>query len=232
LTSEEQWQNIPGEHAAYDQFLRRIEKMQQPILAQYGCIKKWSREVFLAIIAEDLGMDIKADQIEAAIHAFWNRLTQHVEIIASSRALLETIQAHRRPIYIATSSDGRLQMQSNGQFIYDPVYSRQLKRKRIEALRSRGLFFSDVYIGDPEDKPQPVFFEKMLSLAEKNLSVSIDTRNCIMVGDSLNGDIRTPRDQMHFGLTVHFKPTQSVVQEEEPNYILTPDIREVLRYLS
>jgi len=133
--------------------------------------------------------------------------------------LFKKIKSHNRPIYFVTGSDARLKMNSQELFDYDPKYSEQFKAKRINALKNKGLFFNALSIGDPEDKPHLDFFEKAVTIAEKDLGHKLDYKNSIMFGDSYVADLQIPREKMNFGLVVLFKKGQEKPIEEAESYI-------------
>ena len=118
-----------------------------------------------------------------AADAYWMNLTRHATVFDDAIELANTIAKNGRPLYLATSSDARLRMQDDGTFVYDPRISEALKRERLEMLRHNGLQFNAISIGDPEDKPSIPFFEKAVSLAERDLG-PVAAQNAIMLGDS------------------------------------------------
>ena len=113
--------------------------MQKQVLQGYGTKKKWSREVFIKLYADRLNIEITPEVIHSSIYVYWILLTKKTIVFNDALRLFKTIHNFKRPIYLITSSDARLKMQPNGQFIYDPEYSKKLKAERIEILKERGL---------------------------------------------------------------------------------------------
>lgn len=189
----------------YTSLLKEIENYQKDLPAKYGNPKKWSREIFIAIAANKVGLSVSGELISEAADAYWLRLTQLASIVPGAIELINEIKRHNRPLYLVTGSDVRLQKQPNGQFNYDPLYSESFKRERIALLRQRGINFNLVSIGDPEDKPHKDFFDKAIHMAEKDLGERINLSNAIMIGDSFAADLQTPKEQLGFGLVILFQ---------------------------
>ncbi len=158
VRSEAGWELVTGGKHGFEELMSTIASMQSQVLEEFGHIKKWSREIFIKLAADQAGVNVTPELVHEAADAYWVTLTENIEIFPDALELSNEIAKHGRPLYLVTSSDARLKMQSNSQFIYDPVYSELLKRQRIELLRARGLKFKTVSIGDPEDKPHPDFF--------------------------------------------------------------------------
>ena len=233
------FQTLMNEHMAtgensltsLDLIIGRINHLQKPVVNKFGLIKKWSREVLLKIAAEDCKISIKPELIYSAINAYWDLISEKSEPMIGVLDLFKEIKLHNRPIYLITSSDARLKLNSQGLFEYDPRYSEEFKKKRMETLRKKGLFFNMMIIGDPEDKPHRDFFEKGIRIAEKDLGHKINTKNIIMFGDSYAGDLQTPKEKLGFGLVVLFKKGQKELKEESERFISTGNISLVTNYL-
>ena len=71
---------------------------------------------------------------------------------------------------------------------YDPVYSEQYKRKRLKRLP---LQYQALVIGDPIDKPDPRFFDKVFQAVATFGSFPME--NVLVVGDSEKSDLQEPR---------------------------------------
>lgn len=123
-------------------------------------------------------------------------------------------------------------MLPDGQFVYEPIYSEKLKRERIELLREKGLNFRFVVIGDPLDKPSVEFFQKAIDSAQQDLKLErFDYSKAVVVGDSIKGDIETPKDKLHFGLSVQFIKGQEKLVEYDNNYISTGNLSSLIEWL-
>jgi phosphoglycolate phosphatase-like HAD superfamily hydrolase len=217
---------------AYDNLVSRIEALQVRVKDKYGSFKKWSREVFIKIAADDAGVVLTPDIVHEAANAYWQKLTENTEVFPGVKDLMEQIVNHHRPIYLITSSDARLKMDESGQFDYDPEYSETLKRHRIELLKKKGITFNAISVGDPEDKPHLDFFQKGINLANNDLNQPIDYPNAIMVGDSFSGDLQVPKEHFGFGLVVLFNKNEKVSQITNGNQLNTGDLLQIKNYIS
>lgn len=231
VSNTKEWKQIPGGKETFDKILKDIENSQVRIRQKYGVIKKWSREVFIKLAAKQAGLRVSPQLVHEAADAYWLTLTEQTVVYPDVLNLIQTIKAHNRPIYLLTSSDGRLKMDDDGQFDYNPEYSEVLKRQRIELLREKGVDFDAVSIGDPEDKPHLDFFQKGLKIAEKNWGRKIDTGNAIMIGDSFVGDLQTPKEQLGFGLVVLFQKAKEETEIIDEHQITTGRLSDIAIFL-
>ena len=229
--ANQHWANQDQDHSEYDSIIDEINKFQKPVVEKYGNIRKWSREVFLKIASDDLSIHLNPELIYESINNYWEMVSDNSTPIEGVLNLFKKIKSHNMPIYFVTGSDARLKMNSQELFDYDPKYSEQFKAKRINALKNKGLFFNALSIGDPEDKPHLDFFEKAVTIAEKDLGHKLDYKNSIMFGDSYVADLQIPREKMNFGLVVLFKKGQEKPIEEAESYISLGNIYSVTDYL-
>ncbi len=216
----------------YDKLLLQMEACQSKIKERYGAIKKWSREVFIKIAADNAGIELTPALIRYAADAYWQSLTEKTKLFPGVENLMELIQNHNRPVFLITSSDARLQMDESGQFDYDPQYSEGLKRQRIESLGQKGITFNAISIGDPQDKPHLDFFEKGIKVAEADLGHPVDFPNAIMVGDSYTGDLQVPKEHFGFGLTVLFKKDSYDTDIKDTHQLNTGNLQQVANFLT
>ncbi len=231
VKGEEDWQQVPGRKEAFDKLIDDIESAQVRVKQRYGAIKKWSREVFVKLAAEQAGLKIPPELVHESADAYWITLTEQTTVYPHALNLIQEIKRHNRPIYLITSSDGRLKMDQEGQFDYDPEYSEVLKRQRIELLREKGVSFNALSIGDPEDKPHLDFFEKGIKIAEQDLGKAVDTKNAIMVGDSFGGDLQMPKEQLGFGLVVLFQKARVNTEINDEHQITTGNLLDVINFI-
>lgn len=237
VRAEDGWKNLCGSKEEYEELLLRIEKAQKNVIREYGYIKRWSREVLIKLAMEvvfkknDLSIDIIKENpnliYEPAI-AYWNITLEQMHVFDDAKTLLEEIHSRNEPIFITTSSDGRLLLDDDGEFYYDPFYSEKLKHERIEKMQDRGLLFNEIIIGDPEDKPSREYFQKALNIAESYVEHRINTQNCIMVGDSYEGDLKIPLKKLNFGLCVLINRENPNSHFIEKNYFECHDLREII----
>lgn len=202
VSAEPEWQDIKGGKLAFDDLLSYFADCQKQVMNDFGHIKKWSREAFIKRAADLAGIKVTPELVHRAAEEYWRILTDRTYIFPDALQLAETIEYHDRPLFLVTSSDARLKMQDDGQFVYDPLHSESLKRKRLQQLYKRGIKFKQISIGDPEDKPSYEFFDKAISVARNSLGSLPSPDNFIMLGDSFGGDLQTPKEKMNFGLVV------------------------------
>lgn len=231
IKQDDDWQKVPGGKQAYDSLQEEIAARQIPVIDEYGGVKPWSREVFIKLAADRADIPITPDVVYEGASAYWKALTAHVDIFPDAQELTDTIAGHDRPLYLLTSSDARLIMGASGQFRYNPAYSEALKRERIELLRERGLRFTAVTIGDPEDKPDVAFFAKAIRTAETELDHPIDSSKAIMLGDSYKADIQTPKEKLGFGLVVLRENHREECVVEDEQQLTTGNLTDATQYL-
>lgn len=227
----EDWEGFTKEKEAYEALVGQITGFQQEIKEQYGSIRKWSREVFIKIACDREGVAVDPETIYEAADAYWLRLSEKTELLPGVLELVQEIKAHNKPFFLITGSDARLKLKENGQFVYDPSYSESFKRSRIQLLREKGLDFTTVSIGDPEDKPHLDFFQKGVKTAEAHLGHQIDLSKAIMIGDGYAADLQVPKEQMGFGLVVLYQPGKSEIEVRDERYVATGNLVEVTKFL-
>lgn len=232
VKNDEDWTRVPGGQEALHELISYFESSQKQVTAEYGHYKKWSREVFIKCAADDAGISVTPELVHEAADAYWLTLTEQTEVFSDALRLSSVIAEHQRPLFLVTSSDARLKMQSDGQFIYDPAYSEALKRQRIELLRDKGLRFNAMSIGDPEDKPHLDFFNKALRVAGEELGIDIEPSHAIMLGDSFGGDLQTPKERLGFGLVVLREKTKTTTEVNDSHQLSLGDLREVEKFFS
>lgn len=182
-------QNADGTHA---DLLMRIGACQTEISARWNLIKKFSREVLIQLAAEDCGISLRPDQIQQCAEAYWTHLQSHVSCFEDAITLSAELARLGVPLYIMTSSDGRLSPTASGQFGYDPQQSYRLKAARVEAMRSKGLQFRKAFIGDPIDKPTFEYFDLVYDGIRADLRQDFDPSRMIVLGDSYQSDLEVP----------------------------------------
>lgn len=232
VKSQEEWVRIKGGARAYRELIERVTRLQNDVVKKYGMAKKWSREIFLKLTADDLAIPITSDLISEAVDNYWIEISKQTSVFPDAKELLNAIRRHNRPVYLVTSSDARLQLQPDGQFLYDPRYSEALKRQRIELLRDKGINFNVLSIGDPEDKPNRDFFDKAVRKAEADWGSPINMGNAIMFGDSFAGDLQTPKELMGFGLVVCIDRSKSHFDIIDTHQVNTNDMSKVTQFLT
>jgi FMN phosphatase YigB (HAD superfamily) len=232
VKKEMDWQNVSGGKTAFDELNTRVADHQKNLVAKYGTHKKWSREIFIKLATDDIGMSVTPELVHEAADAYWMTLARLSKPFPETMQLIDQIKSHHRPIYLITGSDARLKMREDKQFEYIPEYSEGLKRERIALLREEGIEFNGLSIGDPEDKPHPDFFQKGIKVAEDDLGHPIDLGNAIMLGDSFAGDLQTPKEQLGFGLVVLFQKDKNSTEVVDKHQLTTGKLNEVGNFLT
>lgn len=186
----------------YEALMKRIHGRQPGIVRAWGRARKWSREILVALAAEDAGVDLTSEQILAGADGYWTKLAALAKPVPGAPELFRVLRQKKRPIFLVTSSDSRVGIDANGDFVYDPAASEAYKRRRLADLPKLGLAHDGLAIGDPEDKPGEEFFLKGLRMAENALGGTVDRTSCVIVGDSFAHDLMTPLEKMGFGFGV------------------------------
>jgi len=219
-----EWEKQPELKKEYNALVQKMESYQQHIQEEFGGIKKWSREIFVQLAADQIGIDLAPTVIDLAADAYWTTLAEKATLLEGVLELFQEILAHDRPVFLVTGSDAHLQRNDDGQFRYSPKYSEEFKLKRIHPLREKGVHFHGVSIGDPVDKPHREFFEKALKMAARELGKTIDPKNVIMVGDSFASDLQVPKEELGFGLVVLFEKGRTKIETIDERQVITGNL--------
>ncbi|MBI2031255.1 MAG: hypothetical protein HYT08_01435 [Candidatus Levybacteria bacterium] len=229
ITNEKDWDGVPGGKKAYKEILSKISLHQKLINDKWGFIKKWSREVFLKIAADSVGVEIDNRIIKSVVDAHWHAITKKAKTFISAKILFKELKKHNIPIYLLTSSDGRLLFE-NGVFSYDPIYSEEFKKRRMEELRKEGLYFNDIIVGDPHDKPSRDYFKKGISTINKVLGRYVGSEDLVVVGNSFEDDLVVPISELGFGMGILVDETIKGAHIEG-KIIRIDDLREIISLL-
>lgn len=231
VKNDSEWDRVPGGREAFERLNERVAECQKAVVEKYGMHKKWSREIMIKLASDDLGIHVTPELVHEAADGYWMTLARLSDPFPQALDLVRNIKAHRRPLYLITSSDARLKMGEDGQFEYTPEYSEALKRERIVILRDKEIDYNALSIGDPEDKPHLDFFGKGIRKAEEDLGHPLDLGNTIMIGDSFAGDLKTPKEQMGFGLVVLFQKDRGELVVDDAHQVTTGDLGKVSKLL-
>lgn len=196
--TEKEWEEIPGGRKSYEDLVGLINKHQVKVKEEWGFVKKWSRETFLKIAADEINVHIPPDVIYNAATVYWNAITNITEPFEEAKELISYLTNQDYPVYLLTSSDGRLHVE-NGYFRYNDTISGNYKKNRIETLRNKGLSFKGIIVGDPEDKPLPEYFKRALLEIERDLGGKIDPSHLVITGNSFDDDMEVPITLFKFG---------------------------------
>lgn len=233
-TADEEAELAEGIRKQREELQLRIDGCQQEIKQRWGMTKKLSREVLLKLAGEDCGVSLAAEQIKECADSYWQNLESHTICFEDARRLTEDIARVGCPLYLITSSDARLALKENGQFEYNPESSRRFKMSRVEKLRGRGLYYRNVFIGDPVDKPTPEFFEMVYSGVERELRRQLKSEHIIILGDSYEADLQVPISKWNAALGILYRRGQENVVLEKECVISVGDwqvISELLAFL-
>ncbi|MCL4353597.1 hypothetical protein M1615_04000 [Patescibacteria group bacterium] len=213
--TDEEWKKIDGGRKSYENLLDLISKHQVKVKEEWGFIKKWSREVFLKIAADEINVHLLPDLIMRCATIYWDTITDLTEPFDEAKEIVNYIFDRGYPVYLLTSSDGRLQIK-NGYFRYDDKISGGYKKNRMETLRSKELKFRNIIVGDPEDKPLPEYYKRAVKFIEEDLGRKIDLSDLVMTGNSFEDDLETPM-LLGFGTGFLFKEGEKLKKENTRN---------------
>ncbi len=200
----DEWKKIPGRRKSYERLVDLITEHQVKVKGEWGFIKKWSREVFLKIAADEIKAILSPEVIQNTATIYWDTITNLTEPFDEAKKLHDYLTDKGYHIYLLTSSDGRLQIKK-GFFTYDPLFSGTYKKNRMITLKKKGLHFRDVIVGDPHDKPFPDYYKRAIEIVSNDLKKEIQNKNLIIVGNSLEDDLETPNILLGFGTGFLFK---------------------------
>ena len=198
LRTKEEWEEVEGGKESYENLIGLIAQYQVKVKEQWGFIKKWSREVFLKIAADEIKVHIPANIIYNASTTYWDEITNLTEPFDEAKQIVNYLTKQKYPVYLLTSSDGRLHIE-DGYFRYNHAISGNYKKKRMETLREKGLDFKGIIVGDPEDKPLPEYYKRAINEIENDLKTKIDPSCLVMTGNSFEDDLETPMLLFQFG---------------------------------
>jgi phosphoserine phosphatase len=223
VKDEKDWERLGQEKKEiYERQMQRIGELEKNLTD----LKKWSREVFAYIALEKAGIKPEKKLIHVMSDAYWLATGQKTTVNPGVVELFDAIREHGRPIFILTGSDARLKFDGEGNFIYDPDYSRQKKLERMAFLVDKGITYDDVSTGDPLDKPAKEFYENGFALGGEHCDLS----DAVTSGDSQKADIDIPLS-MGVGLGVLLRKGQPEVEEVNDNEIITGNLADLLKYL-
>ncbi len=183
----------------------RVQSCQKDIQQRWRITKPFSREILLKIACEDFGILIEPFRLAKIADDYWQYVSDNIQFIEDALELAKALAINQTPLYLITSSDARFQLKGNGQFDYDPEYSRRFKHNRLSKLRKHGVMFRDAIIGDPIDKPDTRYYDSVFSAIEKDLGRTVSPQNVVVVGDSYRSDIETLETEKRLGLGLYFR---------------------------
>lgn len=186
------WSAVPGGQSAF-------HKITSSLRAELGNGKHlpWSRQLGAAYVFSALGLPVDRTKAEKIGNTYWEAIAANVVLYPDAQLFLKKVQAQGIRFHIFTGSDSHLQWKE-GRWLYDPEYSRQVKTQRILPLEKQGFTPTSITIGDPVDKPSPLFFHAMIKNAALAVGEKVDVSEAITVGDSFEADVRAPLEVLGF----------------------------------
>lgn len=175
------------ERVAFQEALSQMQQLQAQSLTTYG-LKPWSRESWLILTARKLQIGLTPEQVEAGRDLYWNTLSENIVLYEDAKAFFESIKQAGIPLLLMTSSDSICRVAEDCSVLYDPVYSEQYKMRRLERLP---LSYQKMVIGDPIDKPDPRFFDKVFQAVAQYGDFPME--KILVIGDSERSDLQEPR---------------------------------------
>jgi FMN phosphatase YigB (HAD superfamily) len=175
------------ERQAFQRLIVQIQQLQAPSLATHG-LKLWSRETWMIIAAKKLQIKLTPEQIEAGRDMYWGTLSENLLLYNDTQVFFETLQNMGIPLVLMTSSDSICRVAADYSVLYDPKYSEQYKRRRLEKL---SLPYQELVIGDPIDKPDPRFFDKVFQEVAQYGNFPLE--KILVIGDSERSDLQEPK---------------------------------------
>ncbi len=180
----------------YNQLIEQTKLVQASFVNEFG-IKRWSRETWIIIAAQKLGLKLSNKDVEALRDAYWTAFADTTVFYEDAKIFCETLRSRNIPLVIMTSSDSILKVNEDLSLVYDLKFSWNYKKRRIDLLN---LQYSEIVIGDPYDKPSNDFFQLVIS---KVASLGFATKEgIIFLGDSPVADINFPESLGYQGVLI------------------------------
>jgi FMN phosphatase YigB (HAD superfamily) len=177
------------ERMAFQEAMSQIQQLQAPSLTLYG-LKPWSRESWIILTARKLQIILTPEQVEAGRDSYWDTLSENIVLYEDAKAFLEAIRQIGTPLILMTSSDSICRVAEDYSVLYDPTYSEQYKMRRLERLP---ISYQELVIGDPIDKPDPRFFDKVFQAVAQYGDFPME--KILVIGDSERSDLQEPRQR-------------------------------------
>lgn len=169
----------------------KIKALQSSFIDTYG-VKVFSREAEIAIAAELVHRPIEKELIEQGRDAYWSAVGNVEALYPDAQVFIDELRKKSIPLILMSGSDSIMIVNEDCTFDYDPDMSSAYKQKRFEKLK---FPFVDTVFGDPIDKPDTRFFEKVFQSVEKNLGYMVPKERILFVGDSPRNDLEVPHDR-------------------------------------
>lgn len=172
----------------HQMIIDEVQKIERNIILQYG-LRKWCREAWIIITAKQLGVSIDAEEVTKIRDAYWSALDKNSILYKDVLPFLEILKNKNRKLIIMTGSDNLMTVLPDLSLSYDPVFSDTYKTKRVDSLP---MHYDSLVIGDPIDKPDPRFFDRVFDQVKK-LGGTLE--QTLFVGDSVSSDLAFPESK-------------------------------------
>lgn len=184
------WEAVPGGEKAFISVRNRIAELVPNEKPQV-----WSRELYAVLAGEFVRHPLTPQECMGVAETYWTGVADYSRPFTDAIDLLTWLTKQRIRYHFFSSSDFRLTYTYNA-WHYDPAYSEKKKRVRIECLSEYGVRPVSISIGDPIDKPEVSFYQKILTNAEQAVGSPISPGQCAFVGDSYAGDAQAPVEKL------------------------------------
>jgi FMN phosphatase YigB (HAD superfamily) len=184
-SSDEVW----DKRDEFNNAIEGIKKLQSSFVDQYGH-KVWSRGTWIILTAEKLGKTLTKEEVEKSRDAYWEAVSNSSSLYTDVDAFIKGIEEKNIPLVLMTSSDSVLIVNDDLTIDYDPEFSEKRKRERLKQLSFK---YDGLIIGDPYDKPDERFFDKVFKEIQGLGEYPI--ARILVIGDSKRNDLEVPQSR-------------------------------------
>lgn len=191
-TKDQQWED----REQFNHIVNRMKELQKQIVPDFG-LKYWSKGTMILIAAQELEKQVASEKLTKARDAYWEGRAEKSTLYPDSLPFVKHLEQLGIPLYLMTSSYHILQIGEDLSLTYDPEASRRYKEKKMQD--HLGFEFSGLTIGDPVDKPDRRFFEKVFDNIKKDQKIEdldpYTLQKILVLGDSDRNDLQVPREE-------------------------------------
>lgn len=179
-SSDENW----SRRDEFNSIIEKTNELQKSLIYK----KVWSRGVWIILIAEKLGISLEKKEVKKARDAYWEAFSKGSSLYPDVEVFIEGIKKDNLPLVLMTGSDSILKIQKDLSVDYDPGYSEERKKERLKMLPFK---YEGLIIGDPVDKPDERFFNRVFEVIDGLGKYSKD--RVLAIGDSKRNDLEVPQ---------------------------------------
>jgi phosphoglycolate phosphatase-like HAD superfamily hydrolase len=188
------WSSVRGGEAGYESLCSALR-----VLQGRGEWHPWSRELYALHAAKLTQRSLTTTEVATIATMYWKEVEQRSTVYPDVADFLGRLDTKGIRYHIFTGSDARLAW--NGQcWMYDPAYSRRLKMERLQVvarvLAAYGLAPTSIITGDPLDKPDSIYYQRLVENVEQVTGHAFNPETSIAIGDSFIGDVQEPVRQL------------------------------------